>query len=85
MSDLLSAAEKKDLKRKRVRNAVEYLKDYIGTYDELQPGYEDFSDETIINDLLYGLGVALQPDEYRFAGGFDKFKEVLRKHLGTQQ
>jgi hypothetical protein len=66
--------------RKRMRAMVAYLKVYIGTYDK-QIGYEDYRDETLIDDVLYGLGVALDGKEHQFANGFDRFRAKLRKHL----
>lgn len=66
-------------RQKKVKKAIEYLKKYIVTYEE-QFGYLDYSDEIIINDILYGLGAALD-GKYKFASGFDKFKERLREHL----
>lgn len=68
-------------RKKRVREAVSYLQNYIGTYHN-QEFYEDYSDETIINDVLYGLGVALYGESARFAMGSLWFKQkVLLPHL----
>ena len=66
-------------KQERVAAAVKYLKKYMKTYDK-QYGYLDYSDKTIIDDILYGLGAALD-DKYKMANGFEKFKVVLREHL----
>ena len=72
---------KRLLKRqKRVKRAIEFLKDYYARYDQ-QFDYLDYSDHTLIDDALYGIGVALEPDKYRFADGYAKFKAILRKHL----
>lgn len=64
-----------------IERAVTSLKDYINTYDR-QPGYESYRAETLIDDVLYGLGIALD-DKYRHAQGYDEFKKVLREHLGA--
>ena len=69
-------------KQKRMKKAVEYLQDYMATYDK-QTGYLDYADETLINDVLYGLGVALGPKRYAFAQGFRRFKKRLAKHLAN--
>lgn len=69
-------------RRQRVQEAIKYLQHYMNTYDS-QMGYLEYTDEIIINDVLYGLGVALDRDQYQFADGFKKFKEVLRKHLAA--
>lgn len=73
-------AERKQ-KQERVRIAILRLKAYIDTYDK-QRGYLDYSDETIINDMLYGIGMALD-DKYMWAKGFAEFKERLKEHLNT--
>ena len=69
-----------NIEQRRMKAAVEYLQQYMQTYDT-QRGYLDYSDKTFINDVLYGLGVALNPKQYEFADGFDRFKEHLREHL----
>jgi len=66
--------------QKKVKKAIEYLQNYMQTYDK-QGGYLDYTDETIINDVLYGLGVAIGGKEYEFAQGFKKFKKRLITHL----
>lgn len=68
--------------RARMFHAVEYLKKYINAYDK-QYQYLDYSDETLINDILYGLGVALDEKQYMYADGFRKFKERLHDCLTT--
>jgi hypothetical protein len=71
-------------KQKRMKKAVEYLKNYMNTYSN-QVGYLDYTDETLIDDVLYGLGVALGPKRYAFAQGFCKFKARLRDHLANDK
>lgn len=68
------------VKQKRMRRAVEDLADFMATYDT-QRGYVDYSDSILIDDVLYGLGVALEPDKYKWATGYALFKDVLRAHL----
>ena len=68
-------------RRQHVEHAVRYLQHYMSTYTE-QMYYRDYSDETIINDVLYGLGVALWgEDEHRGPSGFDRTVAKLREHL----
>jgi hypothetical protein len=67
-------------KQKRMKKIVKYLQKFMATYDK-QFGYLDYNDETLIDDILYGLGVALDEKEFEFAPGFKKFKDVLAKHL----
>ena len=66
-------------RKKKIVKAIEYLQDYIGNY-ATQEGYESYSVATLIDDVLYGLGVALD-NKYSCAHGYDLFKERLRKHL----
>lgn len=69
-------------KQKRMRQAVDRIKHYVDTYDT-QPGFLDYSDDTFIKDMLYGIGVALDQRKYAFAPGFDEFKRVLKKHVAV--
>lgn len=66
--------------QKRARNVVASLQMYIGTYTD-QPGYLDYPDITIINDVIYGLGLALNRQEYTGPDGFTKFKRLLKELL----
>jgi len=70
-------------KQKRMKKAVKYLQDYMNTYSG-QSGYLDYADETLIDDVLYGLGVALGPKRYAFARGFRKFKARLKDHIANK-
>ena len=63
----------------KMERAVAYMRKFMDTYDQ-QQGYKDYSDQTYIDDVLYGLGASLS-GEYEFAGGFRKFREALREHL----
>ena len=63
-----------------MKNAIEHLKEYVGTYEN-QGGWEEYRPETYIDDILYGLGTSIS-DKFKFADGFDRFKEILRDHLG---
>lgn len=64
----------------RMRDAVAYLQKFLSTYDQ-QPEYLNYRESTFIEDVLYGLGVALSPSEHQYATGFRKFKEKLAEHL----
>ena len=70
--------------RKRMKQAVKYLQDYMNTYDE-QPEYLDYPVETLVNDVLYGLGVAVGGDKYKYGDGFEKFKRGLVKFLSGKE
>jgi hypothetical protein len=82
-----NASTKKDddsPKQKRMREAVERLTKYMATYDR-QHNYKDYSDYTFIEDVLYGIGIALEPVEYKYGAGFDKFKVRLKGHLNGER
>lgn len=66
-------------KQKRMKTIVERLQVYVATYSE-QSGYLDYSDTIFIDDILYGLGLALDR-RHHGAQGFDSFKAVLRARL----
>jgi len=62
-----------------MEDIVEKFQGYMSTYHE-QPGYQEYTDETFIEDILYGMGVSIDP-KYQFANGLRDFKKVLLKHL----
>lgn len=66
----------------RMREIVSRLQKYIATYSD-QPDYDQYSDTTLIRDMLYGIGVSIDPNEYRCADGFEKFKSVLQPYVST--
>lgn len=70
----------KEERRERMRKAVESLQKYMKGYPD-QIGYLDYSDETFIDDMLYGIGVAIDSAEYGYASGYRKFKERVQAHI----
>ena len=69
-------------KQKRMQRAIRFLAEYMGTY-EAQTGCLNYTDKTLIDDVLYGLGVALEPAQYEYANGYDAWKDKLREHLAA--
>ena len=67
-------------KQKRMKAAVEYLQKYINSYSN-QSYYLDYEDGILIDDILYGLGMALDPENHKWADGYERFKVVLNQHL----
>ena len=63
-----------------IRHAVKYLRDYLDTYED-QQGIDDYTVETWIEDILYGLGMSLDPDAHKWASGHAKFKDKLREYI----
>jgi hypothetical protein len=71
-------------RQERMMKIVASLQRYIATYDA-QQGYMDYTDETLIDDVIYGLGCAIDEDRYKMAPGFRRFKDQIRKHLGCSK
>lgn len=63
-----------------IEPALKYLEDYIVTYKN-QKGYKKYDEFTWINDILYGLGVSMDSDKYKWADGFYLFKKDLMEFL----
>ena len=67
-----------------IKDAVAYLQHYMQTYSD-QKFYETYQTKTYIDDVLYGLGVSLNKNEYEGVSGYDRFKERLRVMLDTEK
>jgi hypothetical protein len=80
--DVKDQTEASEMSTQRLRmiRAVESLRSYMSSYDS-QAHYAEYSAATFVDDVLYGLGVALDPDEHRYAPGFALFKSKLLRHL----
>lgn len=63
-----------------IPESVKYLAEYMGTYDK-QTGFKEYSSKTYIDDVLYGLGMSLNPELFRWNDGFEKFKVFLAEYL----
>jgi endonuclease YncB( thermonuclease family) len=72
------------VKQNRMKGVVAKLIHYMDTYDK-QYGYVYYSDATFINDVLYGIGIALNEQEYQYAQGFIKFKAFLKEFLNEHE
>ena len=59
-----------------IEDAITHLQTYLDTYT-MQSGYKDYPVEIWIDDMIYGLGISIDPDKYMYADGFDEFKEIL--------
>jgi hypothetical protein len=69
-------------KQKRMRRALRFLRDYMATY-EAQSECLNYTDKTLIDDVLYALGVALEPQQHKYSSGYDVWKDKLREHLAA--
>ena len=58
---------------------MQKFKDYVQTYDAKKNGLDN--DDTIVKDMLYGIGLCLNKKEFEFADGFKKFKTFIKAFL----
>ena len=56
------------------------MKHYIDTYPN-QRSWELYTYSTILNDLIYGIGIAIDKEKYEFADGYKEFKKHLIEFL----
>ncbi len=63
----------------KVKGSIAYLQYYLNTYN--LSTCAGGNSQIFINDILYGLGVALDPVNNKYADGFKKFKENLKDYL----
>lgn len=59
------------------------LAEYWATYND-QHGVDLYTQGIIIDDALYGLGIAIDPELFKQADGYERFKAVLKEHLKDQ-
>lgn len=64
----------------KVKKIISTFQKYVANYDG-QMGYTDYTDETIINDIVYGLGTAFDNRKYTHLSGFVNFKKIVIRHL----
>jgi len=64
----------------KTKKIIEDIQKYVVDSCD-QRHYIGFSEERIIHDIIYGLGLALDPEEYSYQDGYERFKEFLIKFL----
>jgi len=57
----------------------EKFKNYVDTYDPKKHGLNN--PETIMKDMIYGLGISLDEEEFRFSDGYKKFVQYLKDKI----
>ena len=60
-------------KEKKHTVDLEYFKKYVETYDYTQFEYN----ETFIKDMIYGIGLAIDGENFKMADGYKRFEEFL--------
>ena len=58
---------------------MQKFKEYVHTYDAKKNGLDN--DDTIVKDMLYGIGLCLNKKEFSYADGFKKFKTFIKAFL----
>ncbi len=79
----LRALQGRPLLKGFTSSVLEY-KEFVVTYREEDKFLEDGNVDTLIHDMLYGLGKSLS-DEYGFATGYRKFKLRLLNMILEEQ
>lgn len=77
--DLRSIYRCETNQKTRVEASIKFLQEYMNTYK-----YSTCcsgNGNVFADDILYGLGVALDPENYSFALGYSKFKQDLLMKL----
>jgi hypothetical protein len=54
----------------------EAFKKYVDSYDPKKDADNDW--HIILEDMIYGLGIATDKEEFKYADGYKKFKEYLK-------
>jgi hypothetical protein len=74
------AKSQQEMCEKRMEDIVRRFQKYVATYTD-QEEYTSYFDETFVDDMLYGIGLALHPIKYKWASGYDRWKAELRRYL----
>ena len=68
-------------KEKKHTIDLEYFKKYVETYD-----YTEFEyNETFIKDMIYGIGLAVNGDNFKMVDGYKRFEEFLLNEIIKQK
>lgn len=62
------------------RQVIEDMTNYLQSYPK-QRCWESYSPETILNDLVYGIGISIDEKCYSYADGYRDFKRYLIEFL----
>ena len=63
-----------------VQEIAEAMIEYWSTY--MDQRYADtYTDATVLHDAVYGIGIAMDPDAFQFADGYDDFRGAILTEL----
>ena len=68
--------------QKWVEKIIKDFQKYVASYSE-QFLYKTYSDKIIIDDMLYGLGLAFDKEKHQYGDGYTKWKKALLGHLNS--
>ena len=68
-------------KEKKHTVDLEYFKNYVETYSYTQFQYN----ETFIKDMIYGIGLAIDGENFKMADGYKRFEEILLELLKEKE
>lgn len=68
--------------KEKVIAGVDSLKHYVNTYT---PDTCFNNGNVFVDDILYGLGVAIDAEKYSFANGYSEFKKLLVNKLVSNE
>ncbi len=63
-----------------IEEALKYFNHYVTTYEN-QYHWQRYQIETWLDDIIYGLGVSIDPSKFKYNDGFCKFKKLLVNYL----
>jgi predicted secreted protein len=85
MDNNLKCSDKAEKAEKaRIKKIVLSFNKYMRKYTK-QKEYLYCSEDSVIKDVLYGLGISLNIEEYCFHDGFQKFKQRIKKMIKAEE
>jgi hypothetical protein len=75
-------SEETQFKQFVAEQVVKKFQEYVATYSD-QLFYKTYSVECIVNDMIYGLGIAID-DKFKFANGYREWKKELNEIINKE-
>ena len=70
-------------KKKKLIDMQRKLENYVTTYKE-QKYWLEYDETIFLDDMLYGIGIALDVDKYKMADGYENFLLFLMEHIKSK-
>ena len=71
-------------RKKGTIDVVHYLQEYWDSYTT-QKFYHTYTIATVVDDALYAIGKAINPDKYKNTNGYRQFKKDLLERLRREE